>query len=285
MVSKLENARINGEMQSSLTQTNSELPIQRERPLQGHHLCLSSIALPIELAQRVGFRVTADAMQILFDMLNIASLLTWSMMVLYQLKTHGSDSRIGISVERMEAKLGWLREYAEDLRRWNQCQDVIDRSVWVINRQGQHARTEELIDQSQSEQNSNWRKENSSTTRIGLKLIDWVEQSSSNLQAGERTWLSTEILESLFGRFKQMERQHSNGGLTRLIAALPTLCLRVNPGTGRKGFLRVDCKATQKWITDSLGHTLTDRRNAAYREAKTANHEFQISNAVSSGQG
>ena len=68
-----------------------------------------------------------------------------------------------------------------------------------------------------------------------------------------------------------MERQHSKGGLTRLIAALPTLCLRVTLGKVREGFLRVDCKATQKWIKDSLGHTLTARRNAAYREAKTAN--------------
>ena len=457
MASELENARINGAMQSSLTQTTSELPIQRERPLSGHQFCLTSIALSIELAKRVGFRAAADAMQILFDMLNIdmkvpshdaieqwtlrlgvasmknpfkegqrvlwmadhssqigkerlllivgvalddlpppgqtltfenmkvlavvpgqswkkedvereylklaneigapvyllsdgaselrepaqtlekdgqptivlgdlkhhaanvlekevgrctrfqsfmtqvgltrnrvqqteldqfspptlrtksrfmnlAPLFTWSMMVLYHLKNPGSDSRIGISPERIEAKLGWLREYADDLRRWNQCQEVIDRSLSVINRQGLHARTGELLDQSLSEQNSNWRNENSSATRIGVQLIDWIEQSSSNLHAGERAWLSTEILESLFGRFKQMERQHSKGGLTRLIAALPTLCLRVTPGTVREGFLRVDCKATQKWITDSLGHTLTARRNAAYREAKTANH-------------
>ena len=206
--------------------------------------------------------------------MNLAPLFTWSMMALYHLNTPGSNSRIGISVERMEAKLGWLREHADDLVRWNHCQEVIDRSLSVINRQGLDGRTGTLVNQSLREQNPNWRNENSSAARIGVQLIDWIEKSSSQLKAGERAWLSTEILESLFGRFKQMERQHSKGGFTRLIAALPTLCLRVTPTTVREAFLRVDCKETQNWIQTSLGSTLTARRNAAYREskAKIANH-------------
>ena len=53
-----------------------------------------------------------------------------------------------------------------------------------------------------------------------------------------------------------MERQHSKGGFTRLIAALPTLCMRVTPATVREAFLCVDSKATQTWIQDSLGSTL-----------------------------
>ena len=50
-----------------------------------------------------------------------------------------------ISLERMEQKLGWLREYASDLDRWNQCQEVIDRSLSVINLHGLDAQTEELV--------------------------------------------------------------------------------------------------------------------------------------------
>ena len=86
----------------------------------------------------------------------------------------------------MKQKLGWLGEYASDLDRWNQCQEVLDRSLSVINLHGLDAKTEELV---------------------------------------ERSRLSTEILESLFGKYKQVERQHSKGGFTRLIAATPTLCV------------------------------------------------------------
>ena len=117
--------------------------------------------------------------------MNLGSLFTWSMMVLYHLNTPGSNSRIGISHERMEQKLGWLREYADDLVRWNQCQEVIDRSLSVINRQGLHSRTAELVEQSLREQHPDWRNEDSSSTRIGVQLLDWIQKSSSQLKAGE----------------------------------------------------------------------------------------------------
>lgn len=71
MVSMLEIASINGSMQSSLTQPTSKLPIQCERPLPGHQFCLILIVWSSELPKRVGFRAAADAMRILFDMLNI----------------------------------------------------------------------------------------------------------------------------------------------------------------------------------------------------------------------
>ena len=96
------------------------------------------------------------------------------------------------------------------------------------------------------------------------------------MKTGERAWLSTEILESLFGKFKQMERQHSKGGFTRLIAAIPTLCLQVTREQVRDAFGRIDSKATRKWMKDTLGKSLTARRNAAYREYlnNTRDHDF-----------
>jgi hypothetical protein len=208
--------------------------------------------------------------------MNLGSLFTWATMVLYHLNTPGSDGRKEISADRMEQKLGWLREYASDLVRWNQCQEVIDRSLSVINLIGLETHTEELVERSLSEHNPNWRDEDCSATRIGEELLDWIKQSQSKLKSGERAWLSTEIIESLFGKFKQLERQHSKGGFTRLIAAIPTLCLRATRETVRKAFERIDSRTSQQWITDSLGKTLTARRNAAYKESKsqTCNHLF-----------
>jgi len=210
--------------------------------------------------------------------MNVGTLFEWAMMVLFHLN-HSSDSKIGIDDDRMEEKFGWLRQYADDLKSWNQCQQVIDRSLGVINTMGLDKHTPKLVEEVLDELNSSWRQDESSATRIGVKLIAWVEQSASKLKPGERAWLSTEILESLFGKFKQMERQHSKGGFTRLIAAIPTLCLQVTREQVRAAFGRVDSKATRKWIEDTLGSTLTARRNAAYREFRTKKTDHQISTA------
>ncbi len=200
--------------------------------------------------------------------MNVGSLFKWATMVLYHLDHPESDSRKPISDERMEAKLGWLREYTDDLVHWNECQEVIDRSLWVINREGLQRDTANAVTQYLREHHPQWRGEDSPATRIGAKLIDWIGQSSSKLLPGQRAWLSTEMIESLFGRFKTLERQHSKGGFTRLIAAIPTLCMKVSAASVRSAFKRINSQATQKWITDTLGRTLTARRNAAYRESR-----------------
>jgi len=129
-----------------------------------------------------------------------------------------------------------------DRVRWNQCQEVIDRSMSVINLHGLDAKTKELVEQSLNEHNPNWQNEDCSATRIAVQLIDWIKQSSGKLKAAERAWLLTEILESLFGKYKQLERQHSKGGFTRLIAAIPTLCIQATREIVRQAFRAVDTK-------------------------------------------
>ena len=103
---------------------------------------------------------------------------------------------------------------------------MIDCSTVSVNLQGLSAETCELVERSLTENNPDWRTEDSSASRIAVQLIDWTKQSSDKLKDNERAWLSTEILESLFGKFKQVEQQQSKGGFTRVIAVIPTLCVK-----------------------------------------------------------
>lgn len=201
--------------------------------------------------------------------MNLGSLLNWASMVLHHLNDPQSVSREGISKDRMQEKLGWLLGFQSEVSTWSACQSVIDRALAVINGQGLDGQTADLIDASLEAHDPNWQAGNTSSTRIGLELIDWTRRSSCRLGEGERAWLSTEILESLFGRFKQLERQHSKGGFTRLLAALPTLCLKVTGKSVREGFRRVNSPGLREWIAETLGTTLRSCRNAAYHEYRS----------------
>lgn len=211
--------------------------------------------------------------------MNLGSLMNWGAMVLHHLEDPNSDSRKDISDERMEEKFGWLRDFSDDVVQWNQCQEVIDRALQVVNHQGLTSQTADLVKSALEDHDANWQEPNTPATRIGRQLIEWIEQSSLELPEGERSWLSTEILESLFGRFKQLERQHSKGGFTRLIAALPVLCMKVTGETVRRGFGRVNSPMLRKWLADTLGSTLTARRNAAYRDFRSKTCDQKLSPA------
>ena len=68
--------------------------------------------------------------------MNLRPMLQWSVMVLWHLSHPRSKSRQGIPAARMNAKLGWMRGYRDDILRWNACQAVVSAALKFINEQG-----------------------------------------------------------------------------------------------------------------------------------------------------
>jgi hypothetical protein len=58
---------------------------------------------------------------------------------------------------------------------------------------------------------------------VADRLLEFLRDHELKLTHDQRLPMSTEILESCFGLFKQLERQHSKGGFTSLLAAFGAL--------------------------------------------------------------
>jgi hypothetical protein len=200
--------------------------------------------------------------------MNLAPLLRWSTMILYHLDHPESGSRDSVRPQRMEEKLGWVRGFAEELESWRACQEVIDQTLAWSNRQGLGPSSTDQLRKLLTEWLDRPKKVHCAASEIAGSLIEFVIGFEHQLPAGERAWLSTEILESLFGRFKRIERQHSKGGFTRLLAALPTLCGEVTADQIRTSFAKTKSEDLKRWLREILPNSLTARRNGAYREAR-----------------
>lgn len=202
--------------------------------------------------------------------MNLGPLLNWAAMVLHHLGDRESESRVGITTKRMNEKLGWLEQYREDLNLWRSCQELIDTSLSFMNQEGLSHGTSERLRKHLTEAQESSGNCQETFSRVLSGLIDFVQQSEQKLDHGDRAWLSTEILESLFGRFKRLEGQHSKGGFTSLLAALPTLCQKLDETKVRQRLLEVDSKSLASWLKTTLGQTLTARRANAYSDFKLA---------------
>ena len=101
---------------------------------------------------------------------------------------------------------------------------------------------------------------------VATRLTTFLKDSEAPLHAGERLPLSTEILESTFGLYKQLERQHSRGGFTSLLASFDSLLRPTTPDSIRQAFSRVSVKATRDGIKTHIAETLHSKRQTAYRE-------------------
>ena len=146
--------------------------------------------------------------------MNLAPTLKWAQMVLWQLAHPHSKARREISAARMNEKLGWMRQFRDDIRRWSECQTVVSASLTFINQQGLfRGAANQLAAQLESLRTCD------DSRVVADRLVEFVRQSEEKLAEGQRLPMSTEILESSFGLFKQLERQHSKGGFTSLLAA------------------------------------------------------------------
>lgn len=202
--------------------------------------------------------------------MNLGQLLRWSAMVLYHLGAPKSKARKGIKPERMIEKLGWIAEYYDDLKLWSACQELIDKALNFINHEGlSHGTSDRLWNYLSASLKASW-SYYETFHRVFSRLFDFVQESEQKLAAGERAWLSTELLESLFGRFKRLEGQHSKGGFTSLLAAIPTLCGQLDAEKIRQSLKQVNTRRLKQWLESTIGRTLTSRRNAAYAEYEAA---------------
>lgn len=199
--------------------------------------------------------------------MNLAPILRWARMVIHHLNHPDGEARKGITPNRMSDKLGWLLEYRDDLAAWSGCQNVIDAALTFINHEGLSHGTSNRMRQSLEETMRNVPDPLEAPRRVMAHLVEFVQQSEQKLEPSQRAWLSTEIIESLFGRFKQLEGQHSKSGFTSLLAALPALCCSFDPERVRRRMLEVSTEKLKQWVKAHLGETMTARRNTAYREA------------------
>jgi hypothetical protein len=202
--------------------------------------------------------------------MNLAPLLRWATMVSYHLSHAHSEARVGVTANRMNEKLGWLREYREDLVCWAACQEVIDVALSFINHEGLSRGTSDRMRTLLEETMFDLPEGDNVVSRVASLLVEFVARAEGQLGENERAWLSTEILESLFGRFKQLEGQHSKGGFTSLLAALPSLCCPVDASRVRSRLQQVSTPKLKQWVKENVGPTLTARRAAAYHECNTA---------------
>jgi len=105
---------------------------------------------------------------------------------------------------------------------------------------------------------------------VADRLREFLRDHELKLTDDQRLPMSTEILESCFGLFKPLERQHSKGGFTSLLAAFGALLKPATADSVREAFARVSVTHMRTWVRENLGTTVTSQRQTTYAEFKSA---------------
>jgi hypothetical protein len=204
-----------------------------------------------------GFKMKARFM-------NLAPTLTWASAVLWHLDRPESRSRQGIKASRMLEKLGWLRDFAPSIRQWQVCQEVVSTALTFINQQGIFRGAAKQFQKLVARQVTN-----PLSQRLVHTVTAFLREYERKLRPHERLPMSTEILESSFSLYKQLEKQHSKSGFTSLLLTYPTLLRKTTPEEVTVSFARTKVADVKQWIEKHLPSTVAAKRQLVFREART----------------
>jgi len=136
----------------------------------------------------------------------------------------------------------WLKDYQEDLAVWEREHGLVQTAIELVRVQGLHAGTLLLLEQAWGEIGSC-----ESTVRIAERLREYVTTYQPT-DKDERFVASTEVLESSFGKFKRIERQQSQDGITGLVLTLGAMVGKCMESDLQEALEATPQKKVDNWV-------------------------------------
>jgi hypothetical protein len=195
--------------------------------------------------------------------MNLGPQLAWAKRVLAILRDPPPAVLQSVDAVRLNEKLGWIQAFADDLAEWSQWQQVVDVAVTLVNDQGIYKGVTRLMTQQFSQLHAL----GDSARQLAATLARFVRSQERLTRPDERLPGSTEVLESCFGKLKQLEKQQSHGGFTQLLLGFGALLAKLTGPTVLAAMQTSHTADVKTWAEQTLGTTLFAQRKLAFASA------------------
>lgn len=190
--------------------------------------------------------------------MNLEKILKWArdMLSFFRDPTRNDGSQVEPWKVTIEFK--WIQEFAESIDSWNRLLDIAEQVVGYVRWEGYHQSAAKQLEQRLAHLRGN-----TLGDQLLQDLLTFVEEQSQAARSGERLVGSTECLESLIGKGKQLEGQQSRSGFTKMILGMAASVVKPTYDTIQAALQMVKTKDLRTWALENLGLTLQAKRRAA----------------------
>jgi hypothetical protein len=188
--------------------------------------------------------------------MNVKPLTDWAEKHLMVVEERPAEVLKVIHAKRLEEKLGWLRDYRQEIQQWAEYQRVIDSTVHFVRHKGYFAGAAEQLRANLATVAVSQR-----GAELSVELVDFVKEQSQAVRPGEHLPGSSEIIESSFGKLKHLEGDQSRGGFTHLLLAFAAMLGPTTKDTVRQALIETPVKRVVNWCRRYLGSTLQAQRS------------------------
>ena len=193
--------------------------------------------------------------------MNLDSLLTWSRKAIGFVASPRPVPGVSWKTDELEERMGWIRGYQQPLAAWSLMLEVTACSLNYIRQHGYHREAKQEL---QCQLAAFTGEEDTPASRVAKSLLLFAGEQSADLPAGQRLLGSSEILESLIGKAKQLEGQQSRSGFTKMILGLGASVAKITDQTVQAALAAVKVRDVSHWIREHLGISVQGQRLRAF---------------------
>ncbi len=190
--------------------------------------------------------------------MSVDKLVAWGVKVLKWLDEPRPTGR-ELALDRIEEKLGWLRDYREPLRCWEQAMQVIETVETFVRREGHHAESAAQLRERLPRVDTD-----SLAARLREKLLEFMKTQASLVSEGERFPGSSEVLESIIGKYKTLQGEQGQFGATGMLLSIGAFVGRLTVDGIRTALQTISGGALKAWEQINLGSTIQSQRKQAF---------------------
>jgi hypothetical protein len=191
--------------------------------------------------------------------MNLQALLAWAEGVLDILRAPAPQVLRWASRERLQEKFAWLRAFEDAVAEWSRWQQVINIAVSHVGRHGLTRTTAKDLYRQFPRPFAH-----ASTALLAHELTRFVVAQAKHVKPGERFPGSTDVLESCFGKLKELEKQQARGGFTHLILSFGALLANTTTEVIQAALQQSRTLDVRRWCQETLGRTLFGKRKLAF---------------------
>ena len=194
--------------------------------------------------------------------MNVEILITWGIKMTVFLNQEKDCFSKEYEQAKIKEKLDWILAFQNDIKIWENMIKIVGVTESFVRNKGLTYDMHKDLEVELNKLNIGDR-ENS----IKEKLLDFIKQQSQKIKPGERFLGSSEIIESLFGKQKNLEGAQSKNGFTGLILGAAAFVSETTIDVVAEAMGSVKIKDIKGWISKNIGTTVQSARKKVLNKA------------------
>ena len=188
---------------------------------------------------------------------NLEPLMRWALQVI----AYGRQENL--SDIKFITLFGWLSVFEEPLKEARQMVRMMKAVCCIIKQKGINASNinlcqKRILEIGQSEQ----------VRAFGNKILEFLEKQAALAKPGETLLGSSDVIESLFGKYKAVVERSPMKAMTSMVLMVAALTSERKPEVIREAMETVQMSDVEEWFAANGEPTLLSKRRAALKDNK-----------------